>query len=435
MLACVYSPERLKQGEHGEAYALEFGVPIDPPRTAEEVLRWVLDNYDDRRDHIWEVELPEAITILSALVREFTADPPRLRAAALALGWLGKPRGNEVVEPLLDYPADDVKLAAIRSCGQMGVFATIPRIRGFLDSPDPRFRREAIIALGKYAKPEAIEDMERAAAGDPELLRLASEAKRRTVVSAAVLAHRVAMSRAAEMVLATDEYEDILAFIGFVWEYLAEIAADPAGDVVLRTRAVRLLGLGRIGKARNIARKIIVEAGDRDLKLAAVIAVGRMKGISSIGPLSEILDGVDYEMKLASINSLRLIGFPTALDKLLSHWDDRGGAFRVELRLAVRRCCPLGAYDLAAVMGTGGLGPYAEIHVIDDELHLFRRFNPDLTTALLEHPDSTARRDAILLFGLFGQPSDAVRLATIEELDPEPANRLLAAQARVRLRP
>jgi hypothetical protein len=42
MLAFVYSPERLKQGE---AYALEFGVPIDPPRSAEEVLLWVLDDY------------------------------------------------------------------------------------------------------------------------------------------------------------------------------------------------------------------------------------------------------------------------------------------------------------------------------------------------------------------------------------------------------
>src|SRR5262249_14982974 len=138
----------------------------------------------------------------------------------LGLGWLGMPRGNDAVEPLLEHPDAEVRLAAIRACGQMTVFDTIPKIRRFLQSDDERFRREAMIALGKYGRPDAIAGIDNAARGDAELLRVAAAAKRRSAAIEAAYNHRVGIASAAEFVLTTGEYEDILAYIGFVWERL-----------------------------------------------------------------------------------------------------------------------------------------------------------------------------------------------------------------------
>ena len=430
MLALVYSAQRLKEGE---AYALEFGVPLDPKMTPEELILWVLEDYDERRDFIWDVEMPAAITILCEIVPRMAADKQRLIASMLALGWIGKPRGNDVVEPLLDHPDDDVRLAAIRAVGQMGVFATIPKIRSYLDHPDRRFRKEAIIALGKYAKTDATEGLDRAAGADPELTRLASEAKRRAAATEGVFAHRVSLPRLVEVVLETDEYEDLAGLVGFVWEALRDIAADPARDLKLRIRAVRLLGLGRIGKVRNIVRKMLVDAEPRELKLTAVMALGRMKAISAIGPLLEILDGADLEMKKASIVSLGQIGFPTALEGLLKHWDDQGGTLQADLRLTARRVCPIGAVGLADLIRANGSVPLAEVRFIDDELRLRSGFRAERVSPLLEHPDARVRHDALLLYAVFGQASDAPRLTQLESAEADPVNRDLAAHVRRRV--
>lgn len=430
MLALVYSPGRLDQGE---AYSLEFGAPLDPKMTPEELIDWVLEDYDNRRDYIWSIEMPAAVTILSEKAPAADGDKQRLLGAVRALGWIGKPRGNDVVEPLLDGQDDGVKLAAVRAVGQMGVFATVPKIQRFLGHPERPFRKEAIIALGKYARTEAAQGVDGAAGADPELMRLASEAKRRAAATEGLFAHRVGMPRVVEVILETDEYEDLAGLMGFVWEVLRDIAADHARDAKLRIRAVRLLGLGRIAKARNMVRKMLIDPEPRGLKLAAVTALGRMKAISAIGPLSEILNDNDRELKMAAIVSLGQIGFPTALEPLLRRWDDEGGGLRADLRLAARRVCPLGAVNLADLIKSNAAPPRAEVRVIDDHLGLGRGFQDGQIGSMLAHSDARARRDALLLFALFGQPSDARRLAEAENADPDPANRELAARARQRL--
>ena len=233
-----------------------------------------------------------------------------------------------------------VRLAAIRSLGQMAKFVSIPLIEPYLESSGRRERREAIIALGKFAKPELIPRIEAVAGSDPELVKLVSEAKAR--IAATLEGLKTENYRAlVDALIETDEYEDLLAYILVVWRPLQETFVDNARSPRSRERAARLLGAARVRKAGPHMRKILADPNQPlAFRLRAAYGIGMTRTRSGIHQLTELLSSSDRGFRAIAILALARLGDHRAMQPLLAQWDADGGSFRRELRLALWRVAP-----------------------------------------------------------------------------------------------
>jgi len=104
----------------------------------------------------------EAVPVLSQVVHGYVG----VRSvAAKALGWIGDPGGGPALLEALRARSAGLRLAALQSLRELDYVEAIPKVREFLESPDPRLRREAALTAARLGDKTAI----------PYLLNMAHE--------------------------------------------------------------------------------------------------------------------------------------------------------------------------------------------------------------------------------------------------------------------
>jgi HEAT repeat protein len=414
----------------GELASIELGQPLDPEITPETRVELILADYDSRRDLIWDLDPAEASAAFKARLERGNLRPGDLIHVIQALGVAGRPTASEAVEKYIGDPSSALRLAVIRSLGQMGKFSSVPLIEPFLQNADPQFRRAALIALGKFGKPELIPDLEAAAKRDAALIPLVQDAKRRVDSIA-----KQNFPAFVDAVIDTDEWEDILPLLMVTWRPLIDLLAQKQRGPVVRLRAAKMLAWGHMRRAGQNLSAIVADPLDpADLRLQAIIALGRCRIRSSAPQLIALLNSPDQTVQSAAITSLGQLGVAEALDPLLKKWNDRGGANREALRLAIRRSCSVSGSELLKdLLATNGSLASSKIYFIDPSLNLTDSFHTDLIDPWLSAASPSARGDAALLLSFFGGPADAPKLERLRS-DPDLANRELADRGVKRLR-
>jgi HEAT repeat protein len=411
----------------GELAGLDFGKPLEPAQSREEQVRAILADYPRRKAELLDIGFSPAVTILTEMLEASGDEAIKILPPIRALGFLGRPQGAAAVSKHINHSDRQVRLATIRTLGQMGKFDSITLVQPFLESPIREERREAIIAMGKFSKPELIPPIEAAADRDPELVKLATEAKARITATLKGIQTKN-FSEFVDAVIDTDEYEDIVALILVTWRPLQQLLSDKTRSPQTRARAARLLGMARARKAGPPMRKILADTDEAlDLRLRAAEGLGLTRTRSAVDQLAALLTSSEPGMREVSILSLGRIGDARALEPLLQQWDAAGGTIRPQLRLALSRICsrpeipallePLRVYQPRAV---------DEVHFISDSLALSRGYRRELIAPYLNHRDTAARRDALLLLATFGTDSDSVELKHYRNSDPDPLNQEIA---------
>lgn len=413
----------------GELTSFELGPPLEPDLPPDDRVQFILADFDARTDFLWDMD-PTATA--QALLRHI--DTPRNPNDQIhviqALGVVGRPLGAPAVEKFVAHPNPALRLAAIRSLGQMGKFSSIPLIEPYLQNAEPLVRRTALVALGKFGKPEVIPELQAAARRDALLVPLELDAERRINSAASK-----SFAAFVDALIDTDEYEDLLPMLMFTWESLRDLLPHQERGVRARRRAVKILSLGRMRNASQQLASIVADPQEPpELRLEAVVALGRCRIRSSGDLLVSLLNSPDSAFQDAAITSLGQLGVPQAVDPLLKKWNDRGGALRERIRLALRRSATdSGSEMLAGLLASDSALAYTRVLVIDPSLNLTDAFRAESIEPWLGSPTASVRRDAILLLAFFGRRADASKLEQSRS-DPDSGNRELAERAYRRLR-
>jgi len=409
----------------GELASFELGSPLESEMSPEARVELVLADYDLHRYLLFDLDPGEASAALKARLERGNLRPSDLVHLIQALGMAGRPQSADAVEKYIGHSNPAICLAAIRSLGQMGRFSSIPLIQPYLQHVDPQFRRAALIALGKFGKPELIPELEAAGKRDPQLIPLVQEAKRRIDAIA-----KQDFAAFVSAVIGTDEWADIYPLLMFTWRILMNLLPDSQRGLEIRLRASQILTWGRMRRASQAFTAIVANPEEpAELRMQAIIALGRCRIRSSAVQLIELLNAPEQSVQLAAITSLGQLGVPAALPPLLKKWNDHGGAYRDTIRLALRRSCSLsGTEYLTDLLQKDSTFSGAKIYFIDPGLSLFDSFRPELLDPWLIGPAASARRDAVLLFAFFGRRADAARLEPLRS-DPDPRTRDVAERA------
>jgi hypothetical protein len=413
----------------GELASLELGSPLEPDLLPSARVELILADYELRRDLLREMDPPDASEALAARLQRGALRPTDLLHLIQALGTVGMPQGSDAVEKHIGDPNPAIRLAVIRSLGQMGKFSNIALIRPYLQDADPEFRRTAVIALGKFAKPEVIPELESAASRDPKLIPLVQDAKRR--IDAMTKEDYGAF---VDAVIGTNEWEDIYSLFMMAWHPLVDRLSDKQQSLAVRMRAVQMIGWGHMRRASQALTAIVADPLEPpELRLQAIVALGRCRIRSSVGQLIPFLNAPEQSVQLAAITSLGQLAVSAAIEPLVKKWNDRGGIYRETIRLALRRSCSLsGTEALTDLLMKDAALTDAKIYFVDPSLNLFDSLRPGLLDPWLLVPSSPARRDAALLLAFFGRRKDAAKLDPLRS-DPDPLIRDLAERAAKRL--
>lgn len=415
----------------GTLSRFDFGDPLEPTRDPEAHLRWVLADYDARRDEQWQISPPEGEPPLVKIARAAGQTAGELMPLIRAFAFYAMPDyGPYVVGPLTRHPDDAVKRAAIHALGAMGSHDGLAFVWPFLQSPDPTLRREAVIATGKLGLADTIPYLD-AAAADPTLAPLAERGRRRIE---AVRSRDI--DKLVDVVIQTEDYEELGVLMPFIYQPVATVLVDPRRPEIERLRAARLLGLVRVRKVAPVLLLLLNDpATSLPLRIQLVIALGRMRERCAVAPLLGLLGGPDPALQDAVITALGEIGDRRAFGPLLNRFGDRGGAVCERVRLATSRLAePLGVEsfeDWSA--GRLNLDGYA-VYFFDDTLGLAAALDRPFIDRALQDPRPEARREAALLLALFGEPGDAPRLAAIAQRDADDLVRHVAAHGETKLR-
>jgi HEAT repeat protein len=416
----------------GTLSRFDFGAPLEPPRDPEAHLRWVLADYDARRDEQWQIAPPAGEAVLAKIARSSGQSPAELLPLIRAFAFYAMPdEGPYLVGPLTRHPDAAVQRAAIRALGSMGAHDGLAYVWPFLQSPDPVLRREAVIATGKFGLPDAIPYLDAAAAGDPGLVALAARGRRRIEA-----VRSKDLDQLVDVVITTEDYEELGVLTPFLYQPVAMVLVDPARPEIERLRAARLLGLARV---RKIAAVLRVLLGDPTvslpLRIQLVIALGRIRDGGAVTPLLGWLGDPDPTLQDAVITALGQIGDRRAFGPLLNRFGDRGGAVRERVRLAASRlAAPLAIKSFEDwSLGKINLDGYA-VYFFDDALGLAPELDRAFIDRALADPRPAARREAALLLALFGGPLDAPRLAAMVQRDADDLVRRVAAHGEAKLR-
>lgn len=414
----------------GELASFNLGPSLDPDLTPDVRVQFILADFDARIDLLWDMDPTTASQALLDRLGRGSLSPTDQAHVIQALGIVGRPLGAPSVERFVTHPDMGIRLASIRSLGQMGKFSSIPLIEPYLSDANPQFRRTALIALGKFGKPDLIPKFEDAARRDSSLLPLAQDAKRRTTAIAGKN-----FPAFVDAVLPTDEYRDLLPLLMVTWQSLVDLLPQKDRGPLVRLRATKLLGLGRMRRASQNLTAIVADPQEpADLRLEAVVALGRCRIRSSADQLIALLNSPEQPFQDAAITSLGQLGVPEALDPLLKKWNDRGGSLRERIRLAVLRSSTVAGSELLAdLLASDSPFSYKRIVVIDSSLNLTDSFRLELIEPWLTNSSPSVRRDAALLIAFLGRRADAPKLERMRS-DPDAANRELAERALRRLR-
>jgi HEAT repeat protein len=102
---------------------------------------------------------PVAVPFLMENVRDehqgHLVDPRILAAAVRILGMIGDLKAAPAIEPLLDHPVTDVRVAAASALGSAGTGGSIPALIEHLEDPEWQVRAAAASALAAFSDPSA----------------------------------------------------------------------------------------------------------------------------------------------------------------------------------------------------------------------------------------------------------------------------------------
>ena len=412
----------------GESSRSTSASPPGPRKGTEELLEWILADYDNRRDHQWRIRPSTGVAVLSRWLQANPVDPDRLVSLLRALGWYAQATATLLAAERLAHEDERVREAAVRAVGQMGVFAVADLVEPLLRDPTPRVRRAAVSALGKIGGADRLPQLT-AAAADPALQSAVNEA--RELIAAGEQddpAHFV------KAMIDTAEWEDLTAAAVLCWEDLLSILTDVARPPEIRARAARLLGLARVAGARRALADHLVRVDEATVvRIEAALALGRLQSTSAVPTLVRWLDSDDQRLQRAAVMALGEIGHPAALEPLAQHWADRDGALRDDIRQALWWIgYRLGAETLIEALARHEENPIQRTFTIDDQLQLFVD-RPQFVREQLTSPSREARRDAALLISFLGTEQDARALADLVTGDDDDLNRWIAAMGRALL--
>ncbi len=379
--------------------AFEFDQPLDPARDLVSHLRWVVEDYDQRRDDQWRATPPDGTSVLLRLLKE-PGPPKRTQALLRAIGWYGYGPGD-ATQPVLEYLDDEdieTRRCAIGALGRLGDYETIDRLTPFLSEDE--LRSAAAYALCKFGKAEVLPELEAAAAADPALSDYVVEAKRRIDAIEADDAEAFV-----EAILEGDQYEDAVVFLVAYRSVAFDMLLDTDRDLILRWRAARVLGFAPSPRCSSVLIQALAEPElPYKLALQIVESMGNIRTPRAVDPLVDLLSKADLELQRAIVVALGKIGQPVAFEPLLALWQDGDDSLKPDLRLALRRLA-----DPCDALVNCGLYPVVirEIFVIEQtgqaptDLTLTKDYPPQqLLDEQLGSEDVNARFDTELLWRL-----------------------------------
>ena len=385
-------------------------APRVPPPTDEERALAALRDYDHKKDELRDVP-QAAVEVTHALLCAAKDDDPMLPVYVRASGDLGMEKAKVCLIRLEDHPDPRVQLAVIRAMGQLMALDQLPWLASFAAHPDPQFRKEAAVALGKIPHESVLAPLDRFALADPTLKPVTDFGKEKVTL----FVHdpnEAKVTRIILLELASDDYEDLVSRIVYVAKPLDDLAKDKTAPVPLRVRAVRVLGMGRLPPVHMTYFQLLADKSEpEEIRFEAIVALGRLHMRGADAVLLEQVGGAEASLKRAAIFALGQIGKGSTLEPMLAFWDQEAGALQPAIHAAALKMAHFdGAILLASAPTQEHTLPEDALFFIDDET-LVRGLRANEVAAQLQSPVVEARRDAAILFGLFGPPERAALLA------------------------
>lgn len=213
------------------------------------------------------------------------------RAAAIALGQMQAKEAQGALLRTLEDPNFYVRRAAINAVGKLGIPDLAPMLIPFLETDDPRIRRTATIALRRLEAREAI----------PKMIEVLES-------------HLVSPSQRDLPVVKT-----LVVALG-------DLEAAEAVPVLVRVirgyvgvRSLTAKALGKIGDPR--AAEALIEAlqdkKSRNLQLAALKSLGRLRHREAVPAVRQFLDAPDPRLRRTAALALGALGDRAAIPQLL----------------------------------------------------------------------------------------------------------------------
>ena len=413
----------------GEWLYFEFGAPLDPDLPLETRVRWIMADFDSRRDELIGLSVSQTVALLLGWLEEAAGAPFRLMTLIRALGFLRSASSAPFLEPYLAHPSSEVRVETILALGRIGNLKSLPKLEPFLDSTDIELRRAAIVALSKSLNRAEFQKLDASAGTNPELQDLVRQGKRR--LEAVEAKDLRAFTNA---VLETEEFEDLMPTVEVTRDFIIENLRNRQRDAIVRRRALSLVSTVRMrGGDRAVAEILTEEADSRELCAQAAVAAGRCKAKLAIEPLIAMVKREGSPLREIAIRSLGQIGLPLALGALLDSWN-AAGAQRETIRLAIRRVCKVpGTPTLTDLLRANADWRPEALYFISADLQLSEHYSAGMLDAELAGTDTQARLDAILLMAFAGESWEADKLTPLGT-DPDPATRELAGLAAAKMR-
>ena len=416
------------QLQTGQWIGFRFGAPEETDLPAVELVRQIIADYPRRRDQIWDLEPLEAIAALDQIPEP--VDPQALTALVALYGQVGFPQGAPRVDAYVNHPSRQVQLAAIRSVGQMGRYGSIPLIEPFLKHPDAAFRSAAVAALGKFGLEQLLPEIEAAGLSDPQTKAAADQASAQTKV----LVSRE-YERLADVLLPTDDYEDLVSWVSYVRSRLAGILGSADRDPLVRVHAARVLAITRSAMQSDLMAGIAADPREPlPLRVECLVGVGRCRRPHHLPVLAGMLESPEASLREAAVRGLAEYGDSVAFETLVAGWERLQGTEPAALAILGAFRLPAGPTHLSRWLA-GSEDTAANRSVFFDESgQLFDAYAGDLLQTALASSNPETRRDAAWLVSFLGAAVDEDRLARLSREDPDERNRRLASDALARWR-
>jgi len=280
---------------------------------------------------------PRVVAVLRRALK--SVEPSMCIAAADSLGNIG---GKDAVESLtgcLSSTLPQVRAAGVQALGSLGASETTQMICRMLEDPGWEVRREAARALGKFGNLEALEplakalddvdsDIRDAAAlalgriGNrrsvaPLVLALKDEAASVRRIEAASLSRidpdwvslPETLSAAEQLKEAIQDAEPAVRF--FVAQLLVNLG-QMSPDAVAKLAPEEFLASPKVKRRRMATESFaaLLNDIDRDIRQAAVEALGRLGGDRARQALTRAASDVDGDVAAATQMALQTVGMP-----------------------------------------------------------------------------------------------------------------------------
>lgn len=407
-----------------ELVYFEFGDPLDPEIPIEAQVRWILADFESRKDTFIVLSRSHSVALMIEWLSEARGDSGALMNLIRAIGFLRFTGSAPAIESYLADASTQVRAETVLALGRIGALDSLPKIEPFLDSPDTVLRRAAIVALSRSLNPAEFEKLDTSAGANPELRQIVRQGRRRlaTVEAADLKAFT-------DVVLETEEFEDLIPMVEFTWEFIVDNLRDPQRDPIVRRRALSLIRTVRMRRAGPALGAILADVSELpDMRLEAAIAAGPCKAEEAVNPLIGMVNSEPSLVREIAVTSLGQIGSAKALDPLLASWR-RGDTSKAMIRLAIRRLCKVhGPPVVIDLLRTNQPWAHREVYFITTDLRLIEGYSAGLLDSELRSPNAMARRDAILLITYLGDRAERAKFAMLAD-DPDPSVRDLARRA------